>query len=316
MALNYRNSFVEQTNLNIEDQIGGFVLKVSYVGEFGHKLHISPDRNVAPPSTVTTPSYITRRPFYSLYPGVTSILHDESAGFSNYNGLEATLERTVGRGLTLNANYTWSKALGDVQGFSAGGLYASAVPSQTATLEYGPSELDVQNRFAMMLTYALPFGESAHGVRAAFLKGWGVNAIDVWETGQPFTVTNSSPQSNTGISSDRPNQIANPELSKPTITRWFNTSAFATQTLGTIGTEHRNILFGPHFRHFDPSVLKNFDLTERFKLQARVEVFNLSNTPNFGQPSAVYPSATFGTITSTRTNSTPRQIQGSLRLSF
>jgi hypothetical protein len=316
MALNYRNSFVEQTNLNIEDQIGGFVLKVSYVGEFGHKLHISPDRNAAAPSTVTSPSYITRRPFYSLYPGVTSILHDESAGFSNYNGAEVTLERTVGRGLTLNANYTWSKALGDIQGFSAGGLYASALPSQTATLEYGPSELDVQNRFAMMLTYALPFAESSHGVRAAFLKGWGVNAIDVWETGQPFTVTNSSPQSNTGIGSDRPNQIANPELSNPTITRWFNTSAFAAQTFGTIGSEHRNILFGPHFRHFDPSVLKNFDLTERFKLQARVEVFNLSNTPNFGQPSAVYPSATFGTITSTRTNSTPRQIQGSLRLSF
>jgi hypothetical protein len=316
MALGYRNSFVEQTNLNVQQQVGSFVMTLSYVGEFGHKLHISPDRNVAPPSTVTSPSYITRRPFYSLYPSVTSILHDESAGFTNFNSMEFTVARTIGRGLTLNANYTWAKALGDIQGFSAGGLYASAVPSQTATLEYGNSELDVQNRFAMMLNYSLPFGQSATGVRAMLVKGWQINAIDVWETGQPFTVTNSSPLSNTGISSDRPNQIANPKLANPTITHWFNTAAFAPQILGTIGTERHNMLFGPHFRHFDPSVFKDFALTERLNLQARIETFNVFNTPNFGQPGAVLPSTTFGVITSTRTNSTPRQLQGSLRLSF
>jgi hypothetical protein len=76
------------------------------------------------------------------------------------------------------------------------------------------------------------------------------------------------------------------------------------------------MLFGPHFRHFDPSIFKNFALSERLTLQARVESFNVFNTPNFGQPGAVLPSTTFGVITSTRTNSTPRQIQGSLRLSF
>lgn len=320
MELGFRNSFVEQMNLNVEQQVSSFVVTLSYVGEFGHKLRISPDRNVTAPSTVTSPSYITRRPFYSLYPSVTSILHDETSGFSNFNSMEFTVARNIGRGLTLNANYTWAKALGDVQAFSAGGLYASAVPSQTATLEYGNSELDVQNRFAMMLNYTLPFGQSASGVRGALIKGWQVNAIDVWETGQPFTVTNSSPLSNTGIGSDRPNQIGDPNMGSPTpihtITHWFNTAAFAGQTLGTIGTERRNMLFGPHFRHFDPSIFKNFALTERFILQARIETFNVFNTPNFGQPGAVLPSTTFGVITSTRTNSTPRQIQGSLRLSF
>ena len=316
MALNYRNSFVEQANLNVERQVGSFVASIAYVGEWGHKLHISPDRNVAAPSTVTSPSYVTRRPFYALYPGVTSILHDESAGFSNFHSLEMMLQKNAGHGLVINANYTWAKALSDVQAFSAGGLYASAVPSQTATLEYGPSELDVQNRFAMMLNYQLPFGKSFSGIKAALAKGWQFNAVDVWETGQPFTVTNASPLSNTGISSDRPNQIANPELGNPTIARWFNTAAFQAQTLGTIGTERRNMLFGPHYRHFDPSVFKNFALTEKMNLQARVEVFNLSNTPNFGQPGTAFPSATFGVISSTRTNSTPRQVQGSLRLSF
>jgi len=321
MELDFRNSFVEQANLNVQQQVGSFVLSAAYVGEFGHKLRISPDRNVAAPSTVTSPSYVTRRPFYSLYPGVTSILHDESSGFQNYHALELTAARTIGRGLTLNANYTWSKALGDVQAFSAGGLYASAVPNETATLEYGNSELSVQDRFAMMLNYSLPFGQSAHGARAAFIKGWQLNAIDVWETGQPFTVTNASPLSNTGISSDRPNQISDPNSAGSgtpihTRTHWFNTAAFAAQPLGTIGTERRNMVFGPHFRHFDPSVYKDFALSDRISFQARVETFNVFNTPNLGQPAAVFPSATFGVITSTRTNSTPRQIQGALRLSF
>ena len=322
MSLDFRNSFVEQANLNFQQQMGGFVMSLAYVGEFGRKLRISPDRNAAAPSTVTSPSYITRRPFYSQYPNVTSILHNETSGFQNYNALEAILKRTIGHGLTLDTNYTWSKALGDVQGFSAGGLFASAVPSQTATLEYGNSELSVQNRFAMMLNYALPFGQSAHGARGALVKGWQVNAIAIWESGQPFTVTNASPLSNTGISSDRPNQIADPNSSGTsglpihTLKRWFNTAAFAGQTLGTIGTERRNMLWGPPFRHFDPSVSKDFPLSERMNLQARVETFNVTNTPNFGQPGAVFPSATFGVITSTRTNSTPRQIQGSLRLSF
>ena len=233
--------------------------------------------------------------------------------------MEATVEKNAGHGLNLRANYTWAKALSDVQAFSAGGLYTSAIPSLTSTIEYGPSELDVQNRFAMMLNYQLPFGQGYTGVKAAFVKGWQFNAIDVWETGQPFTVTNASPLLNTG-EGDRPNQIANPELSHPTISQWFNTAAFAGETpIGNFNPatyEHRNILFGPHYRHFDPSVFKNFAITEHLNLQARVEVFNISNTPNFGQPAAAFPSATFGTITATRTGSTPRQVQGSLRLSF
>jgi hypothetical protein len=313
MALNYSNSFIEQANLNVERQIRSFVVTVAYVGEWGHKLRTSPDRNLAPPSSV---SYVTRRPFYAEYPGVTSIYHIESNGFSNFNSFEGTVQKNAGHGIILNANYTWAKALSDVQGFAQGGLYTSAVPSQIATLEYGPSELDVQNRFALMLNYHLPFGEKYNGVKAGFIKGWQFNAIDVWETGQPFSVMNSSALSNTGIGSDRPNQIANPKLSNPTINEWFNVLAFQGQTLGTIGTERRDMLFGPHYRHFDPSVFKSFGIRQGMELQARIEVFNLSNTPNFSQPSSSLPSATYGTITSTRTNSTPREIQGALRFSF
>lgn len=316
MDFNYRNSFIEQASFNVEQEFHSFVMTLAYVGEWGHKLRTTPDRNLALPSPITSPSYTTRRPFYNQYPLVTSINHIESNGFSNFNSLQATLQRNLGGGFYLNANYTWEKAMGDVQGYSAGGLYTSAEPSQMATLEYGLSELDIQQRFALMLNYKLPFGQKLTGVKAVLAKGWQFNAIDEWQTGMPFTVSNSVAQSNTGVSSDRPDQIANPILAHPTNSQWFNTAAFRWQKTGTIGSERRNMLFGPHYRHFDPSVFKTFALTEHTNLEFRVEAYNLSNTPNFGQPGATFPSTTFGVINSVSTNSTPRELQGSLRLSF
>jgi hypothetical protein len=218
-----------------------------------------------------------------------------------------------------HANYTWSHAIGDVQGFSQGGLYTSAVPSQTATLERGASELDLRHRFVLLLNYQPPIGHNLHGVAGVFAKGWQFNAIDVWQTGFPFSVVNSTGRSNTGIGSDRPNQLGNATLDDPGINRWFNTSMFQQQTVGTIGTARRNSLYGPHFRHFDISVFKDFRVTERALLQFRAECFNLTNTPNFSQPGATVTLPTlpsFGVIGSTRVGSTPRQLQFALRASF
>ncbi|MDR3734882.1 MAG: carboxypeptidase regulatory-like domain-containing protein, partial [Acidobacteriaceae bacterium] len=239
MDLNYRNSYIEQGSLNVQQEYRTFVLTLAYVGEWGHKLRTSPDRNLALPSTVTTPAYTTRRPFYNQYPNVTSVYHIESNGFSNFHSLQGTVEKNMGGGLYLNANYTWEKAMGDIQGFSAGGLFTSAVPSQMSTLEYGLSEQDVQNRFAMMLNYKIPFGNKYTGVKALLAKGWQFNAIDVWQTGMPFTVNNATPRTNTGVSADRPDQTGNPQLAHPSYLAWFNTAAFTGQTTGTIGSTRR-----------------------------------------------------------------------------
>ena len=313
MQLTYRNSYVQQINLNLEHSFGATVMMIGYVGSLGRRLRISPDVNLAPPSSV---SFVTRRPFYSRYPNVTSIFDIMSEGYNNYNGLQASVQRRLLHGFMGSANYTFSHAIGDTQGFSAGGLYTSAVPSQTATLERGNSELDMRHRFTLMLNYQLPLGANLQGWKGALGKGWQFNAIDVWETGFPFSVVNSSPKSNTGVGSDRPNQLGNANLDNPTLSRWFDTSMFRAQPVGTIGSERRNVLYGPHFRHFDLSVFKDFHVTERMVLQARAESFNVTNTPNFAFPAASLGAGGFGTISSTRVGSTPRQLQFALRLTF
>ena len=321
MQLKYRTSYVEQFNLNVEQDLGDrTVLDLGYVGELGRQLRITPNIDLASPAPnqpgCTVNCFLTRMPFYSALPNIDYIYLIQTGGYQNYNSLQSTLRQRLAHGVTGIATYTWSHAIGDTVGFSQGGLYTSAVPSETATLERGNSDLDIRDRVSLLLNYALPFGASLKGVKGALGKGWQFNAIDVWETGTPFSVANASPLSNTGIGSDRPNQIADAALGNPSIHEWFNTAAFAPQAFGTIGSARRDSVYGPHFRHFDASLFKDFAVRERMTLEARAEAFNLTNTPNFDLPAATLGVPGFGTISSTRVGSTPRQLQFALKLIF
>ncbi len=78
-----------------------------------------------------------------------------------------------------------------------------------------------------MLNYGLPFGKSATGYKKALIGGWQFNAIDVWETGFPFSATNSVTVSGTGGGGERPNQLHNPNNIDHSISKWFDTSCLS-----------------------------------------------------------------------------------------
>lgn len=313
---NYKNARANQVNLTLEHSFKGTVVSVGYVGEFARDLRMVPNINVAPPQPAPLNSYVTKRPFYSILPNVTGIYMVSSFGATNYDAMLTTVEHRLSHGLTFIGSYTWGHSTGDFQSYSTGGSYYSAIPSQYGKLEWGNTDLDIRQRFSLMLNYALPFGSTLTGWEGGAFKGWHFNAIAVYQTGSPFSVLNSTPLSNTGVSSDRPNVVGDPYLSDPTINRWFNPAAFAPQAIGTIGSEGRNILTGPPFRHLDCSIFKDFRIRENYTLQARFESYNITNTPNFALPSATLGTTTIGTITSTRSGSTPRDMQFALRFSF
>ena len=97
----------------------------------------------------------------------------------------------------------------------------------------------------------------------------------------------------------------------------MNTAAFSAPPPFTIGTAPRRIneLRADYARHADIAILKNFRWRERFRAQFRAEMFNLTNTPQFGWPDTGFGSTTFGTVTSTM-NVSSRNVQFGLKLDF
>lgn len=315
-AFNFKSGHLHQFNVNLQKQIGSNVLGIGYVGELGRNLLSEiPNIDVPAPSPVTSVT-AAMRPFYALDPGLTGIQVIQSTGVSSYHAMQLTAERRFTRGLSVNANYTWAHGINDVGDISTGNGANGygQVPGSVAVLDRGNSDVDIRHRIAATFNYELPLGRGLTGPAKYALGGWQVNGIFAWETGLPFTVTDGTPEIGTGASADRPNRLSSGVLSNPTLSEWFDITAFAPQPLGTVGNSPRNPLYGPHQRHFDFSLFKDFRVYERAVVEFRAEVFNLSNTPNFGQPNAVLRTAGFGSISSTTLD--PREIQLALKLKY
>jgi hypothetical protein len=311
---NFKNAYLYQFNLNFEKQLGNNIFSLGYVGEIGHRLGENiPNLNVPAPSTAKNIDSL--RPFYATVPNLTSISYLTSHGASDYHAMQAIFERRFSKGITASTNYTYAHGINDIQATSRGtwGAYA-LLPKQISTYDRGNSDLDIRHRVAATVTYALPFGEAAHGLKQTAIGGWHFNAIGVWSTGLPFTVFNAVPKINTGATWDRPNRIASGKLAHPSVSEWFDVSAFTAQTAGTAGNSGRNILYGPHMRHVDASIFKDFPLSDRLRMQFRAESFNLSNTPSFEVPNSQINASNAGTLSSTLIDS--RAFQFALKLVY
>ncbi len=279
-----------------------------------------------------------------------------SGGNSNYNALWATLNKHVSHGLEFVASYTYSKSL-DYNSLSTGESYIIQ-NAYNPRGDYGPSEFDARHRFVLSGFYELPFkgnrlvsGWQA-GIVTQLQTGNPVNPTLAIGPGAGISLTVRpdilKPVSGTG----NPSQYFNnavlcepfngvPSGKAPAIPACATTpsAAFAvpctfnsTPTApggGTYlivpGSCHpgdlgRNAIVGPDFLNTDFSVTKNTKITERFNLQFRIEMFDIFNHPNFGNPVLTATSASFGQIQSTRFPTgdfgSARQIQFALKLVF
>ncbi len=312
-AFGLHSSAMHQFNLGMEKQIAGNTLSIFYVSAIGqHVGRTFNDFNAPPPNTSQNPN--TLRPIYEKDPNLTIVKYRDSEGYSSYNAMQMRFAHTSSKGITVNANYSYAHALDNV---STGGF--GTVPSQSSTLDYGNSDIDVRHRLAATAFYNLPFGKYSQGLSRTLTQGWQINLAGSWSTGFPFTVLNASDISNTdpGASgADRPNQIRNPRLHHSSVHEFFDTSAFTPQAPGTLGNERGSPIYGPPVRHLDGSLFKSFTLHGDMALQLRGEIFNLTNTSSFASPNAVLGGANFGQLTQLTGGYTPREVQLAARLSF
>ena len=309
-----RIPYVEQFNVTLERELkSGLVWNVSYVAALSRKLAFVAEINQAPPGPGTVQP---RRYYYSLLPGVSSIQEMYTGGTADYHSLQTSLEHRFSNGFNLISNYTWAHDIDDSQ--CRGGCNSGAGPfpllSANRRLDRGNSDIDLRQRWAMMVSYAPSIGANRTGVAGALIKGWQFNAIAAIQSGEPFSIQNSSARDNTG-SGDRPNVVGDPYSGQQTPNQWFNTAAFVGQPLYTVGTVGRNTMFGPPMKNLDFSTFKDFRLREGTSLQFRAEFFNFLNHPNLGLPANSLGASNFGVISSTD-NYLPRNIQLALKLVF
>ena len=166
--------------------------------------------------------------------------------------------------------------------------------------------------------YDLPIGPGHRlhpsGVLGKFTNGWQIAGIATVESGIPLALTQATNfNAFAGFGTQRPNCAGDPTPDHPTTAAYFNPAAFAIAPQFTLGSCSRNPVRGPGYQDADLAFIKRTNITERYTLDFRTEIFNLTNTPPLNAPNVVFGSAAFGTITSA---GDPRVIQLALKLNF
>jgi hypothetical protein len=302
-------------NLGVEQQLSNsFVLMLDYVGSVSHDLFVNLTGNTAP---TPGPGTVKSREPYPQYGGVFPF--DLNEGFSNYNGLQAQLKKSLSHGLFFNASYTYSKVL-DIQSTAQ-----SPGPENFYNLrqDYGPADFDRRQMLVLSGVYSLPFGRGqqylshAPALVQAVAGNWNLGGIARFVSGAPFDAQAGSDVANVGGSNQRAQRTgANPYLRNAfTQSRkpWLNPAAFSLPAPYTWGNESRNDVVGPSFKDVDLSVFKDIPLKEQLKLQFRSEFFNVFNHSNYSNPTNTVTSSSFGLITSAAGG---RDIQFALKVMF
>jgi hypothetical protein len=319
VSRNFKLPYMQQWNLGVQRQLSSTIaLEIAYVGDKGTRLQGTYDPNQAVWAPGATLKNIqSRRP----YPALGNILDIASLFDSTYDGLQTSLTKRVGSGLSFQASYTYSHAIDNDS--SATGFYTipgqQTRPQDSSDLaaEKGASAFDMRHRIVLSSVYELPFHRHGSGVRSYVLGGWRLDGIVSAQTGRPFTVYDSGdPNHGDLVDNTRPNVLFNPNLpsGQQTPLRWFDTSAFQRITPGTWGNEVRDSLRTGGVVNFDTGLAKQFSVGHEDNLEFRWEVFNLFNHSDFGVPVNDFNSASFGQVLST--TEPERQMQFALKFLF
>jgi hypothetical protein len=343
-----RLPYAQDWNFTVERSFGnGWVAELAYVGTKGSKLprFIEADPAVYIPGTCGTGPCSTeanvdqRRPYSgcNLSQTEANCLYTSEAYLSgivnsSYNGLQASLRKSLGNGVSFLASYVYSKTLDDNSSFNitGGSSQDEAGENDLAQnpfdleAEYGRSLFDQRQRFVFSSEWQLPTPRNGSAWARQAFGDWQLNGILTLSTGTPFTVYDStdvslegSAEEITGFSSNRPDLIANPNDGPRTAQEWFDIHAFQqlnpTMQAGQFGSAGRNVAQLAGIGQLDFSVFKDFRVTESKTLQFRAEFFNLFNRVSFGLPENDISSPTFGQVESALA---PRQIQFALKFLF
>lgn len=321
-----KDPYSHQWNVEVQKEFSStLVASIGYVGSVDRHLPITGHANNSPEPGGAG----LDRPF----PWASTALEATSRGSSNFNALEARVDKRLAHGISFGTGLTYSKAMDN----GAGGLYGAESGPQGASdfqiynnpgLNYGESANSVKYIYYGWGIAELPFGKGkaylTHGVGSWILGGWQFNTnisahsgapLGMSNTGGPFGGDNADIGDTLWFFGEfRANQSGSAKVSHPTKSEWFNPSVFSAPS-GTYGNAGRVSAMGPMFDQIDLSLMKGFRIGDRVNIQFRPEFLNAFNIQNYGNPSTGV-GAGMGTIGGLANGAFPREIQLSVRGNF
>jgi len=329
---NVKTPYSEGYNLSLQYQITPtLALTAAYVGDLSRHietvLNLNSVGELLPPST-TTAKYV---PYQATALSGNNLTLTGAS--SDFNAGQVTLEQRPAHGLTLLTNFAWQKTLTDARdplSNTTGAYRAPFLPNFGIQADTERADFDVHRIFHMSGTYDLPFGAGrmfaahAHGIEQLALGGWSTNFVATVQDGQPFTV-GCSVTTAAGMGCNALLVKGQNPYASSSVAHFVNAAAFANPTAVTaIGQGDYSPLgggptqvSGPSYRRIDMAFFKRIHFTERFYSEFRAELFNITNTANFANPSTLNFSNTtnFGQISSTVDSpNDPREVQFALKL--
>jgi len=284
---------------------GQFLLEASYVGNHTDFMQVLPNINAVPigglfkvSCNITTTSC---QDSARAYQNFTQVNQSTTAGIARYDSLQLSMLRYVGF-LTLNANFTWSKALGDFGNFPTG-----TMADYGQNYYYGVSPNNRAKVLNLAYVFNLPRTHQGNAFVRGVVNGWQISGITTLQSGANETSQNwdlNYSQANATTSTTvngtttttttayydnvhllgtqdftlQPTIICNPKKGLSLPHEYFNPSCFAPATAGGgFGTGGMPYLNGPMFWQSDLSLMKNFKITEHQNLQFRFAAFNFMN---------------------------------------
>jgi hypothetical protein len=290
----YRDMYAQTWNVSVQSDLpGALVGEIAYLGTKGTRLDIQEMPNQAPPGSPLTAEQRL------LIGNATGFIYDAPVGNSIYHAAQARLARRFRRGFSGTLLYTYSKALDDSSTLGGAGN-AVAQNFYDLSAERGLSSFNRTHVFTANYTWTSPVGGTSgflanKGWLEKALKDWTVAGAATIESGTPLTARvlgNQSDIAGTGtVGSGRADATGLPVESG---SGFFNLAAFTVPPSGQYGDAGRNTIPGPGLFSLNLSLQRTISLTERTRLQMRIDATNFTNHVNITNFGTVVNSVNYG----------------------
>ncbi|HSL23100.1 MAG TPA: carboxypeptidase regulatory-like domain-containing protein [Vicinamibacterales bacterium] len=324
VADDFRAPVADQLSLEIQRELSqNLAMRVGYVGTFGKDLFQTLDGNPREP-------FSTQR----VDPTRGVIRLRANTAKSWYHSLQTGLEKRLSKGLSAGVHYTWSKYLDTASEIfnPSSGEVAVSQDSFNIDAEKGRSSYDRPHRLTGNFVWEFPWLRDQRGVVGKILGGWQFGSFFTFQSGAPFTVLNGVDPTGALAGIDglvgnaiRPNINTDLDVSSMTVEELLaagGASLFrqlcgkpsATCPGERVGNVGRNTLRADGIGNVDLSLVKNTRLPYGHIIQIRIDMFNATNTRNFGIPDGRVNSANF--LNQWSTDGGNRRIWAALRYTF